>query len=81
MVAGEITDPATIRARLIEQVTGTVRWRECVAYMAAQGVNVFVELGAGKVLTGLAKKNAPNATALNAGTPDEIAALAAQFTK
>ncbi len=81
VVAGEITDPATIRARLIEQVTGTVRWRECVAYMAAQGVNVFVELGAGKVLTGLAKKNAPNATALNAGTPDEIAALAAQFTK
>ena len=76
VMAGEITDPATIRMKLIEQVTGTVRWRECVAYMAAQGVNVFVELGAGKVLTGLAKKNAPNAIALNAGTPDEIAALA-----
>ncbi len=75
-VAGEIIEPATIRAKLIEQVTGTVRWRECVAYMAAQGVNVFVEVGAGKVLTGLAKKNAPNAAALNAGTPDEINALA-----
>ncbi len=75
VVAGEITDPAIIRAKLVEQVTGTVRWRECVAYMAEQGVNVFVELGAGKVLTGLAKKNAPNATAMNAGTPDEIAAL------
>ena len=75
VMAGEITDPANIRAKLIEQVTGTVRWRECVAYMAAQGVNVFVEVGAGKVLTGLAKKNAPNATAWNAGTADEIAAL------
>ena len=75
VVAGEITDPAIIRAKLIEQVTGTVRWRECVAYMATHDVKVFVEVGAGKVLTGLAKKNAPEAIAINAGTPDEIAAL------
>ncbi len=75
VLAGEITDPAIIRAKLIEQVTGTVRWRECVAYMVAHGVKVFVEIGAGKVLTGLAKKNAPEATAINAGTPGEIAAL------
>ena len=45
------------------QVTGTVRWRECVGFMAAQGVTRFYEIGAGKVLTGLSKKNAPEATA------------------
>jgi [acyl-carrier-protein] S-malonyltransferase len=61
---------------LVAQVTGTVRWRECVSTMAQNGVKVFVEAGAGKVLTGLAKKNAPEAVAINAGTPDEIAALA-----
>ena len=76
VVAGPVTDPAIIKAKLIEQVTGTVRWRECVAYMVAHGVNVFAEVGAGKVLTGLAKKNAAEAIAMNAGTPDEIAALA-----
>jgi [acyl-carrier-protein] S-malonyltransferase len=56
-----------------------VRWRECVSYMVGQGVTRFIETGAGKVLTGLAKKNAPEAVALAAGTPDEIAALAAQL--
>ena len=76
VVAGPVTDPAIIKAKLIEQVTGTVRWRECVAYMVANGVNVFVEVGAGKVLTGLAKKNAAEAIAMNAGTPEEIAILA-----
>jgi [acyl-carrier-protein] S-malonyltransferase len=68
-----------IRQKLVEQVTGTVRWRECVAYMVGQGVNVFVEIGAGKVLTGLAKKNAPDAQAFAAGTPDDIAAAAAHL--
>jgi [acyl-carrier-protein] S-malonyltransferase len=77
VVAGPLTDPAIIRQKLVEQVTGTVRWRECVAYMAQHGVNVFVEIGAGKVLTGLAKKNAPEAQACAAGTPDDIAAAAA----
>ena len=76
VVAGPVTDPAVIKAKLIEQVTGTVRWRECVAYMVAHGVNVFAEVGAGKVLTGLAKKNAPDAIAMNAGTPEEIATFA-----
>ncbi len=76
VVAGPLTDPTNIRQKLVEQVTGTVRWRECVSYMVAQGVNVFVEIGAGKVLTGLAKKNAPDAQAFAAGTPDDIAAAA-----
>ena len=76
VLASPLIDPVAIKNALVAQVTGTVRWRECVAYMAQNGVNVFVEAGAGKVLTGLAKKNAPEAIAMNAGTPDEIAALA-----
>ena len=77
VVAGPISDPAEIRKRLVEQVTGTVRWRECVGFMAAQGVNLFCEVGTGKVLTGLLKKNAPEAQGLALGTPDDIAAAAA----
>jgi len=76
VLASPLVDPLAIKDALVAQVTGTVRWRECVATMAQNGVKVFVEAGAGKVLTGLAKKNAPEAVALNAGTPDEIAALA-----
>jgi [acyl-carrier-protein] S-malonyltransferase len=72
--AAPLSDPAAIRASLVAQVTGTVRWRECVAHMAAQGVTLFVELGSGKVLTGLAKKNAPTAQAIAIGTPDDFAA-------
>ena len=79
VLASPTSDPAVIRQKLIEQVTGTVRWRESVGFMAAQGVKVFVEIGAGKVLTGLAKKNAPEALAMACGTPDEIAAVAAQL--
>ncbi len=79
VVAGPLTDPVLIRQKLVEQVTGTVRWRECVSYMVANGVNVFVEIGAGKVLTGLAKKNAPDAQAFAAGSPVDIAAAAANL--
>lgn len=79
VLAAPISDPAEIRKRLVEQVTGTVRWRECVATMAAQGVNLFVEIGSGKVLTGLLKKNAPEAQGLAIGTPTDIAAAAAQL--
>jgi [acyl-carrier-protein] S-malonyltransferase len=77
--ASPLTDPALIRQSLVAQVTGTVRWRECVGYMAAHGIERFYEIGAGKVLTGLSKKNAPNATASAIGTPDDIAAIAAQL--
>jgi len=79
VLASPLIDPAAIRQRLVEQVTGTVRWRECVGFMVAQGVKVFVEVGSGKVLTGLAKKNAPEAAAMACGTPDEIAAIAQQL--
>ena len=79
VLASPTSDPAIIRQKLVEQVTGTVRWRESVAYMAAQGVKVFVEIGAGIVLTGLAKKNAPEAIAMACGTPEDIAAVAAHL--
>jgi [acyl-carrier-protein] S-malonyltransferase len=79
VIAAPINDPADIRRRLIEQVTGRVRWRECMAFMAGQGVDLFCEFGAGKVLTGLAKRTAPSANAVAAATPDEIAAVAAQL--
>jgi len=77
--AAPLSDPAQIRQSLVAQVTGTVRWRECVGFMAAQGVTRFYEIGAGKVLTGLSKKNAPEATAFAINTPDDIAAAAAQI--
>jgi [acyl-carrier-protein] S-malonyltransferase len=79
VLAGPVSDPVEIRRLLVAQVTGTVRWRECVAAMTASGVDLFAEIGSGKVLTGLAKKNAPQAIALATGTPDEMAALAARL--
>jgi [acyl-carrier-protein] S-malonyltransferase len=73
--AAKATDPAEIRALLVRQVTGTVRWRDCVAAMAAMGCDRFAELGAGKVLTGLMKRNAPDASAAAVGTPADIEAF------
>ena len=55
--------------RLVEQVTGTVRWREWVTYMAAQGVTKFYEIGAGKVLSGLVKRIADGAVGIAVGGP------------
>lgn len=72
VTAAKATDPAEIRDLLVKQVTGTVRWRECVAAMAAMGCTRFAEVGAGKVLTGLMKRNAPDATALAIGTPGDV---------
>lgn len=72
VLAEAISDPADIKSRLIEQVTGTVRWRECMGYMAAQGVTEFFELGSGKVLSGLAKRIVKDAEAYSIGTPGDI---------
>jgi [acyl-carrier-protein] S-malonyltransferase len=69
------SDPGQIRDLLVQQVTATVRWRECVAAMTEMGVDSFVELGAGKVLTGLVKRIAPDASGMAAGTPAEIEAM------
>jgi [acyl-carrier-protein] S-malonyltransferase len=73
--ASAVTDPDDIRDLLVRQVTGTVRWRESVQAMVAAGVDQFYELGAGRVLTGLVRRIAPEVTATAAGTPSEIEAL------
>ena len=73
--AAKATSPAVIRNLLVQQVTGTVRWRESVLAAVAIGVDSFVELGAGKVLAGLARRIAPDVRAASAGTPAEIEAL------
>jgi [acyl-carrier-protein] S-malonyltransferase len=74
VLATAITDPDEIRLRLVEQVTGTVRWRESVAYMAANGVTRFFEIGAGKVLSGLVKRIADGAIGVSVGGPNDLAA-------
>jgi [acyl-carrier-protein] S-malonyltransferase len=73
--AAPVSDPDAIRDLLVRQVTGTVRWRECVAAMVAAGCTRFVEVGAGKVLTGLMKRNAPEAQAGAVGTPADVEAF------
>ncbi len=75
VLAAPISDPADIRVRLVEQVTGTVRWRESVAWMAANGIDTLYEIGAGKVLTGLARRVDRALTGKAVGTPGDIAAL------
>ncbi|MCA0320910.1 MAG: ACP S-malonyltransferase [Proteobacteria bacterium] len=75
--AAPVSEPAEIVRCLVEQVTGTVRWRECVAAMAAAGVTTFYEVGSGKVLTGLVKRIADGAAGVAIGTPDDIAAFKA----
>ncbi len=75
--AAPVSEPAEIVACLVEQVTGTVRWRECVAAMAAAGVTTFYEVGSGKVLTGLVKRITDGAVGVAIGTPDDIAAFKA----
>ncbi len=79
VTAATVSDPATIRDLLVEQVTATVRWRESVLYMRDQGVESLIELGAGKVLSGLTRRIDKELTAQAAGTPDEIEALLRSF--
>jgi [acyl-carrier-protein] S-malonyltransferase len=73
VVVGPVSDPPEIVRALIAQVTGTVRWRESVAFMAAQGVTTFYEIGAGNVLSGLVKRITESAKGVAIGTPDDIA--------
>lgn len=77
VTAAPTQDPETIRRLLVEQVTGAVRWRECVAYMAGQGVTKFVECGSGKVLAGLLKRIAPQTAGISVGTPADLEAYRA----
>jgi [acyl-carrier-protein] S-malonyltransferase len=77
VLAKSIQDPAEIVAALIAQVTGTVRWRESVAFMAGAGVKTFYEVGAGKVLSGLIKRIADGASTGAIGSPEDVAAFKA----
>lgn len=75
VTAQPVTSPETIRRLLVEQVTGMVRWRESVLAMKDAGVETLVELGAGKVLSGLARRIDRELTGTAAGTPEDIEAL------
>lgn len=77
VLAAPVSDPTQIRQHLVEQVTGTVRWRESMIWLGDFGVKRTAEIGAGKVLTGLAKRIVPDAAPTAAGTPEDVAALAA----
>jgi [acyl-carrier-protein] S-malonyltransferase len=77
VLAQPIDDPKEIVRRLVEQVTGTVRWRECVETMNKSGVTQFYEIGSGKVLTGLLKRIVDGATGSAIGMPEDVAAFKA----
>jgi [acyl-carrier-protein] S-malonyltransferase len=80
VTAAPVEDPETIRRLLVEQVTGRVRWRESVAWLAGEGgVTRFAEAGAGKVLSGMVKRIAPAAEATPLNTPADLEAFAASL--
>jgi [acyl-carrier-protein] S-malonyltransferase len=80
VLAKPITDPEEIKKRLVEQVTGMVRWTECVGWLVKDGgVTQLVELGSGKVLSGLAKRIAPETAAVSIGTPADLDAFLAEL--
>jgi [acyl-carrier-protein] S-malonyltransferase len=72
VVAGEVSDPEDIRTHLVEQVTGVVRWRESVIYMAGAGVTTLYEIGAGRVLSGLARRIERSLETVSVGAPEDI---------
>lgn len=75
VLAEAVTDPARIRELLVEQVTGSVRWRESVAWMGAEGVTEMWEIGAGKALSGMVRRINRDIACAAVGTPDDIAKL------
>jgi [acyl-carrier-protein] S-malonyltransferase len=75
VLAEPVTDPEAIRARLVEQVTGMVRWRETMLFLGSHGVNAVYEVGAGRVLTGIARRF-EGIEARSVGTPEELEAAA-----
>jgi [acyl-carrier-protein] S-malonyltransferase len=75
VTAALVSDVDTIRKLLVEQVTGMVRWRESVQFMQAQGIDSIIEIGAGKVLSGLNKRIAPEINSSSIGSPQDIEAF------
>ena len=80
VIASAVSDPTRIRALLVDQVTGSVRWRESVLYMAKQGVTEVWEIGAGKALIGMIRRIDKDLTTGAVGAPDDIAAAVAAMT-
>ena len=76
VVAEAVSDAGRIRALLVEQITHSVRWRESVAWMAAQGVTSFWEIGAGKALSGMIRRIAAEAETRAVLSPGDVAAAA-----
>jgi [acyl-carrier-protein] S-malonyltransferase len=74
VTAGPVSDPEAIRKNLVDQVCGSVRWRESMLWLGAAGVTRFVECGTGKVLTGIAKRLVAGSAAVSIGTPEDVAA-------
>lgn len=81
VAATAVTDPAEIRSLLVAQVTGSVRWRESVGYMAAQGVTEIWEIGAGKALSGMIRRVDKSIATKSLGTPDDITAAVAALAE
>lgn len=79
VVAESITDPATIRSLLVNQVTGSVRWRESVMFMAAEGVDAVWEIGAGKALSGMIRRIDRSIACTAVGTPEDVAKAVASL--
>lgn len=77
--ATSVTEPNEIAKLLVEQVTGLVRWRESVEFLASQGIEMLVELGAGKVLTGLARRIDSSLVTVNLQEPEDIEAFVSTF--
>ncbi|MCA3648136.1 MAG: ACP S-malonyltransferase [Methylobacterium sp.] len=77
VLAAPVTDPEAIRRHLVEQVTGSVRWRESMLWLGANGVTRFVECGSGKVLAGIVKRVVAGSEAVSLGTADDISAYSA----
>ncbi|NQU58733.1 MAG: ACP S-malonyltransferase [Rhodospirillales bacterium] len=77
VTASDVFDAAEIRRLLVEQVTGMVRWRESVLFMKEKGVEGLVEIGVGKVLSGLARRIDRDLVAMNVGTPEDVDAFLA----
>ncbi|KXV67397.1 ACP S-malonyltransferase [Acetobacter malorum] len=79
VTADKVSDPDAIRQALTKQVTGRVRWRESVEAMTSMGVDTFVEIGAGKVLSGLVRRIDPEVSTSSVGTPADIETLLKSF--
>jgi [acyl-carrier-protein] S-malonyltransferase len=75
VMAAPVTDPTEIKSLLVRQVTGVVRWRESVAYMVDNGAETLFEIGAGRVLTGIAKRVRAKADARSVGSPEDVKAF------